>query len=78
MHLLIYVFNIDKFFIHFSEFIFSSLYGDQARYFEPEHVPKLRHTRIGIVSMVNNGAGMLGSQFFITLGKFFLFQCTKL
>ncbi|VDO52470.1 unnamed protein product [Onchocerca flexuosa] len=47
---------------------FSYLYGDQARYFEPELVPKLRHTRIGIVSMVNNGADMLGSQFFITLG----------
>ncbi|KAL3997797.1 Cyclophilin type peptidyl-prolyl cis-trans isomerase/CLD family protein [Acanthocheilonema viteae] len=50
------------------ESIFASLYGDQARYFEPEFVPKLRHTRIGIVSMVNNGANMLGSQFFITLG----------
>ncbi|VDM97004.1 unnamed protein product [Thelazia callipaeda] len=48
--------------------IFAYLYGDQARYFEPELIPKLRHTRIGIVSMVNNGADMLGSQFFITLG----------
>uniref|UniRef100_A0A1I8EM54 Peptidyl-prolyl cis-trans isomerase n=2 Tax=Wuchereria bancrofti TaxID=6293 RepID=A0A1I8EM54_WUCBA len=50
------------------ESVFTYLYGDQARYFEPELVPKLRHTRIGIVSMVNNGANMLGSQFFITLG----------
>ncbi|KAM3722116.1 Peptidyl-prolyl cis-trans isomerase sig-7 [Dirofilaria immitis] len=50
------------------ESIFVYLYGDQARYFEPEAVPKLRHTRIGIVSMVNNGSDMLGSQFFITLG----------
>ncbi|KAK6105225.1 Cyclophilin type peptidyl-prolyl cis-trans isomerase/CLD family protein [Brugia pahangi] len=50
------------------ESVFTFLYGDQARYFEPELVPKLRHTRIGIVSMVNNGANMLGSQFFITLG----------
>lgn len=53
-------------------FVFSRLYGDRARYFEPELVPKLRHTRIGIVSMVNNGANMLGSQFFITLGLLIL------
>ncbi len=32
-----------------------------------EVVPKLRHTRRGIVSMVNNGNDMHGSQFFITL-----------
>ncbi|VDN56498.1 unnamed protein product [Dracunculus medinensis] len=49
------------------ESIFKQLYGDQARYFEPEFVPKMRHTRMGLVSMVNNGANMLGSQFFITL-----------
>ncbi|VDK49722.1 unnamed protein product [Anisakis simplex] len=47
---------------------FRLMYGDQAKYFEPESVPKMRHTRMGIVSMVNNGSGMLGSQFFITLG----------
>uniref|UniRef100_A0A915CFG3 Peptidyl-prolyl cis-trans isomerase n=1 Tax=Parascaris univalens TaxID=6257 RepID=A0A915CFG3_PARUN len=51
------------------ESIYASLYGDQARYFEPEMVPKMRHTRMGLVSMVNNGGGMLGSQFFITLGE---------
>uniref|UniRef100_F1L3C1 Peptidyl-prolyl cis-trans isomerase n=1 Tax=Ascaris suum TaxID=6253 RepID=F1L3C1_ASCSU len=51
------------------ESIYASLYGDQARYFEPEMVPKMRHIRMGLVSMVNNGGGMLGSQFFITLGE---------
>ncbi|MFH4973595.1 hypothetical protein AB6A40_000304 [Gnathostoma spinigerum] len=50
------------------ESIFAKLYGDNARYFEQELVPKMRHTRIGLVSMVNNGHDMLGSQFFITLG----------
>ncbi|PAV91990.1 hypothetical protein WR25_06108 isoform A [Diploscapter pachys] len=50
------------------ESIFRSLYGDQARFFEKEDLPKMRHTRMGIVSFVNNGENMLGSQFFITLG----------
>ncbi|KAH7724451.1 SIG-7 protein [Aphelenchoides avenae] len=49
------------------ESIFGVLYGDQARYFEMETVPKLFHRRKGLISMVNNGSDMLGSQFFITL-----------
>ncbi|CAD56584.1 Peptidyl-prolyl cis-trans isomerase sig-7 [Caenorhabditis elegans] len=45
------------------------MYGEQGRYFEREDLPKMRHTRMGIVSFVNNGDNMLGSQFFITLGE---------
>lgn len=52
------------------------LYGEQGRYFEPEMIPKLRHSRRGLVSFVNNGSNMLGSQFFITLGlDVFLYLC---
>lgn len=49
------------------ESIFGRLYGPQARYFEMESVPKLRHGRKGTVSMVNNGTGGHGSQLFFTL-----------
>ncbi|KAL7071772.1 hypothetical protein ACQ4LE_008901 [Meloidogyne hapla] len=49
------------------ESIFGTLFGEQAAFFEMEKVPKLRHTRRGLVSMVNNGEGLIGSQFFITL-----------
>ena len=47
----------------------------QAKYFESEVTPRIKHTRPGLVSMVNCGGGgeegssMLGSQFFITLGE---------
>uniref|UniRef100_A0A914UWV6 Peptidyl-prolyl cis-trans isomerase n=1 Tax=Plectus sambesii TaxID=2011161 RepID=A0A914UWV6_9BILA len=49
------------------ESVFRFLYGDQARFFEMESLPKLRHKRAGAVSMVNNGDDMHASQFFITL-----------
>uniref|UniRef100_A0A914E1Y5 Peptidyl-prolyl cis-trans isomerase n=1 Tax=Acrobeloides nanus TaxID=290746 RepID=A0A914E1Y5_9BILA len=51
------------------ESIFGVLYGEQARYFEMELLPKLKHTRRGIVSMVGTAEGLLGSQFFITLDE---------
>ena len=38
------------------------LYGDQARYFEAEVKPRLKHTKKGLVSMVNDGNNMHGSQ----------------
>ena len=39
------------------------------RYFEAETIPRIKHTKKGLLSMVNCGDGMLGSQFFLTLGK---------
>ena len=52
---------------YFVLYIHSLLYGDQARYFEAEKVPRIKHNKIGTLSMVNCGSQMLGSQFFITL-----------
>ncbi|XP_033110267.1 peptidyl-prolyl cis-trans isomerase-like 4 isoform X2 [Anneissia japonica] len=49
--------------------IFKQLYGDQARYFEMEENPRIKHKKLGAVAMVNNGAKMHGSQFFITLAE---------
>ena len=49
------------------ESIFSFAYGDQAKYFEMEKFPKIKHRKLGTVSMINNGQDMHGSQFMITL-----------
>ena len=38
------------------------LYGDQAKYFEQELKPRIKHTNLGQISMVNNGCNMHGSQ----------------
>jgi len=51
------------------ESIFGQMYGPQARFFEAESVPRIRHTKPGLISMVNCGESVLGSQFFITLGE---------
>merc|ERR1711953_1655161 len=48
--------------------IFCQLYGGQAKYYEAETIPRIKHTKQGLVSMVNCGENVLGSQFFITLG----------
>lgn len=42
--------------------------GEKARYYEAEKFPKIKHDKVGLLSMVNCGNNMLGSQFFITLG----------
>lgn len=42
--------------------IFSQLYGDQARFFDVEKVPRIKHKKKGTVSMVNNGSDQHGSQ----------------
>ena len=44
------------------ESIFRSLYGDQARFFNAEVKPRIKHVKKGTVSMVNNGQDMHGSQ----------------
>lgn len=51
------------------ESVFSRIYGDQAVYFEAELKPRLKHEKLGTLSMVNNGNNMNGSQFFFTLGE---------
>ncbi|NXS86569.1 PPIL4 protein, partial [Erpornis zantholeuca] len=51
------------------ESIFRQLYGDQARFFEAEKVPRIKHKKKGTVSMVNNGSDQHGSQFLITTGE---------
>merc|ERR1711971_1436101 len=51
------------------ESIFSQLYGEQARYFEAESIPRIKHTKHGLISMVNCGDNVVGSQFFFTLGS---------
>ncbi|KAF8569245.1 hypothetical protein P879_03149 [Paragonimus westermani] len=47
--------------------VFEYVYGDQAKFFDAEKKPKISHTRRGLVSMVDNGHGQHGSQFFFTL-----------
>ncbi|KAM3861210.1 peptidyl-prolyl cis-trans isomerase-like 4 [Diretmus argenteus] len=49
--------------------IYSKLYGDQARFFDAEKVPRIKHRKKGMVSMVNNGSDQHGSQFLITNGE---------
>jgi len=49
--------------------IYGEVYGHQARFYEAETNPRIKHTKKGLISMVNYGNGMLGSQFFITLGE---------
>ncbi|XP_067840180.1 peptidyl-prolyl cis-trans isomerase-like 4 isoform X1 [Heptranchias perlo] len=51
------------------ESIFCKLYGDQARFFEAEKVPRIKHKKKGTVSMVNNGSDQHASQFLITVGE---------
>lgn len=48
--------------------IFQSMFGEQARLYEGEKLPVLRHTQLGTVSMATCGSHTFGSQFFITLG----------
>lgn len=49
------------------ESVFCRLYGQQACYFEAELKPRIKHSKRGTLSMVNDGNNRHGSQFFITL-----------
>eukprot|EP00191_Tetraselmis_sp_GSL018_P024101 CAMPEP_0177622224 /NCGR_PEP_ID=MMETSP0419_2-20121207/28102_1 /TAXON_ID=582737 /ORGANISM="Tetraselmis sp., Strain GSL018" /LENGTH=398 /DNA_ID=CAMNT_0019122389 /DNA_START=109 /DNA_END=1302 /DNA_ORIENTATION=+ len=49
--------------------VYGILYGEQARCFEDEIRPHLKHKRKGTVSMANGGENMNASQFFITTGN---------
>ncbi|XP_057325434.1 peptidyl-prolyl cis-trans isomerase sig-7 [Microplitis mediator] len=51
------------------ESVYGMVLGEKARYYEAEQMPKIKHDRVGLLSMVNCGDNMLGSQFFITLGR---------
>ncbi|XP_077367158.1 peptidyl-prolyl cis-trans isomerase-like 4 [Festucalex cinctus] len=51
------------------ESIYCKLYGDQARFFDSEKMPRIKHRKKGTVSMVNNGSDQHGSQFLITTGE---------
>ncbi|KAG8225062.1 hypothetical protein J437_LFUL000041 [Ladona fulva] len=42
--------------------------GEEAKYYKAETRPKIKHARTGLISMVNCGNNMVGSQFFFTLG----------
>ncbi|GLC60770.1 cytochrome P450 monooxygenase 59 [Pleodorina starrii] len=49
--------------------IYGKLYGDQARFFEDELRPHLKHGRRGLVGMASPGEGLNASQFYITTGE---------
>lgn len=51
------------------ESIFGLLNGPMRRYFQGENKPRIKHTKMGLISFVGNDDFMLGSQFFITLGE---------
>ena len=51
------------------ESLWGVLKGEDYRYFEAEKLPRIKHQKLGTLSMVNNGSGSHGSQFFITLGE---------
>lgn len=50
------------------ESIFGVIDGPEKRYFECENEPRIKHTKMGLISFVGNDEHMIGSQFFITLG----------
>ncbi len=49
--------------------VWGAIKGEDYRFFEPETYPRLKHLKIGTLSMANNGHGCHGSQFFLTLGE---------
>ena len=55
------MYSNSKLFYHTASF-YRKIYGDQARYFEMELKPKIKHTKRGLISFVNNGNNQHGSQ----------------
>ena len=51
------------------ECIWGVIKGEDYRFFEAETTPRLKHEKVGLVSMVNNGHDHHGSQFVITTGE---------
>lgn len=49
--------------------VYGLMYGDQARFFEDEIRPHLRHKSKGTVAMAAAGPNMNASQFYITTGE---------
>ncbi|KNA17630.1 hypothetical protein SOVF_078420 [Spinacia oleracea] len=47
--------------------IYRFLYGDQARFFNDEIYPGVKHTKMGTVAMASAGENLNASQFYITL-----------
>lgn len=45
------------------------MYGEQARFFEDEVHPHIKHKRKGMVGMASGGTDCNGSQFYITTGN---------
>ncbi len=45
------------------------MYGEQARFFEDELRPNLRHKRKGVVGMASAGKNLNASQFYLTTGE---------
>jgi len=50
------------------ESVYGQCYGEQAKFFEDEIFPNVKHTRPGLVAMANTAPGANTSQFYITLG----------
>ena len=48
--------------------VFGVMYGPQARFFDDELVPRLKHAKAGQIGMASAGAGLNASQFYVTLG----------
>ena len=49
--------------------VFLQLKGADHRFFPRESKPRITHSRVGTVSFVDNGDGLHGSQFFVTLSE---------
>lgn len=53
---------------HSGSSVWGILEGVHKRFFEVETAPKIKHSEVGLISMVSSGDQMTSSQFFFTLG----------